>query len=269
MEKQIKILAYLLVGSLILSIYSVSKVFEVQNYSREAQYFLKNEISSLTSDISNLQYELYELVEANRFINHVEFTPNSLENETSVQVSAVWTFNELDNNADVVFSYRDTSSNVWEEVKAISLNLSQYEASFLLDSDKDYEYQITAVGTSTKSSSVDTIPATSYKRVVTYKSEFGSDGKDRIGYFNITVHQMSSPLVEEFKIKEANVHITYGNGNEGVEPLVRRAGTYGYFEGELDTKDMKKLELEVIFQDGHTKKREIYPNEGKFDDKSW
>ena len=79
MEKQIKILAYLLVGSLILSIYSVSKVFEVQNYSREAQYFLKNEISSLTSDISNLQYELYELVEANRFINHVEFTPNSLE----------------------------------------------------------------------------------------------------------------------------------------------------------------------------------------------
>ena len=264
-----KILAYLLVGSLILSIYSVSKVFEVQNYSREVQNYLRNEINSLSSDISTMQYELFELVEANKFINHVEFTPNSVENDNSVKVSAVWTFNELDNNADVVFAYRDTSSNVWEEVKASSLNLSQYEASFLLDSDKDYEYQITAVGTSTKSSPVDTIPDTTYKRVISYNTEFGSDGKDRIGYFRVTVHQMNSTLIEAFRIKEANVHISYGDGKEGVESLLRRAGTYGYFEGELDTKNMKKLELEVIYQDGYTKKREIYPNEGNFDDKSW
>ncbi|WP_096155561.1 hypothetical protein [Bacillus sp. FJAT-45066] len=268
MEKQMKILAFLLIGSLILSIYSVSKVFEVENNSRQEVIYLRSEINRLTSNIDNMQYELYELVEANRFINHVEFTPKSVVNENFVHVTAVWTFNELDNDAEVIFSYRNTSSNVWEEIKATSLNLTQFEANVVLASNKSYEYQITAVGGTTKSSTVDMIPDTSHKRLVQYESEFGSDGKDKIGYFNIAVHPAQSPL-EEFRVREVKVHITYGDGTEGVEELQRRAGTYGYYQGELNTKNMKKLELEVVYQDGYSKKREIYPNEGNFDDKSW
>ncbi|WP_078380775.1 hypothetical protein [Sutcliffiella halmapala] len=265
MEKNVKIIGSVLAVSIILNMFSISLLLKVREQSNEYYYLLHQ----MNSDLNQVMVELNELKEENEWISEVEFIPNQkLSGSNEVMLSAEWVIKELESGATIIFAYKPIDENDWTEVEAKKVTTSSFQASLVIDTEREYEYQLSSTGDMQRGTEVMEIPSHTYKRAVSYSSEYGDNGRGKLTSFEIWLEQ-NEVQISFFKVKEARLYVTREDGIVKDEELIKGSDSDTYWNLRMEGNDIHKVELEVEFEDGYKKKREIYPNEEWIGDKSW
>lgn len=155
MYKGMKTIIILLIFSIVLNFFIFARFQKVQNEVKN----LHNNMSSIYENLNNSIFDmdrqvssrLDEFLEYNTWIKNEEFIID-YENTTNQEVylDIKWSFNEIEENANVYLIYSDKSGK-YVKKEAIKQDNSTYKSSLILLPDKNYKYKIVSEGSIIKS----------------------------------------------------------------------------------------------------------------------
>ncbi|WP_216827485.1 hypothetical protein [Alkalihalobacterium elongatum] len=282
MRNPLKIILAVVIVSLVFNIYSIFKMNQLEqeiNILRESHSSTE---SFMYDRLSNIQQDLYELKEGEKWVADINFLPNvEASSLGEFHLQAQWTFRELESETEVVFSYKKEEDGEWVEVKAIELSGTTYEAPIQIDPDETYMYKISAEGTMNRSSETEFIPTELYgsrELLISFSTETG--GKSTI--FEALIEQ-GEVIFEFYKIEKATANIHFNDGSQKVVDFINEIYDDGieldYMHHELhgekvwivrvEEENMIYVEIEVTYADGSTEKQIFDLLDGVIDERQW
>ena len=267
MKRTIKIISWLVAGSLALNIYTLSALNKMENnLTVRMERSVYNHTDILRSLVVDLHHNINSIKEASKLITSVEFKPNNNSSSPkSIHLDVEWTYRELEQGAIIVLQYREKGAAAWQKVEANQISETSFYAPLLLDPTKEYEYLLVSKGNMIRTEGISTIPSSYYQPAPI--ELFGSNSSSANGKLlhYTAIFSQRKPLFFDFFIVNQITAIVTTNGKDIAMPLARSTHTHyaDYqaeewelsFDAELLKSDITNVTLKIEYANGTTQEK--------------
>jgi len=249
MEKRIQLLTWLVVGSLLINVYSIYRLNDVDSKVQSV-----GSVYSIGSDISRLYTMIYQIVEENKWVVNQEFKPNAgASSPQEIHLDIEWTFKEIEEDANVFLLYRAESETEWTEVPAQNKGMGTFAAPTILSPKEKYEYQAIAKGSTLRTGEIDQIPGEFYRLMPLMPSfhDFYDSERTINGDMVKVTLQFRPPLYDFYKPIKAKAKVyRHDELLDEFEPRLIDRGTSFDIEFELEKSEANYIVFELEYIDG-------------------
>ncbi len=235
MNKSIKILTWLVAGSLALNVYTLSALNKMENnLAVRMERSVYNHTDFLRSLVVDLHHNVNSIKEESKLITSVDFKPNTtISSPKSIHLDVEWTYREVEQGAIIVLQYREKGSAAWQRVEASQISETSFSAPVVLDPIKDYEYQLVANGKMIRAEGISAIPGYYYQAAPLELIGSGaSSSNGKLLQYAVNFTQRKPLFFDFYLITHITATITY-DGKEITAPLTRPEHPhYGDYQAE-------------------------------------
>ena len=266
MDNSKKILVSLLVISLILNLYVISRIGGLQQEFYQLSNNISNTYGNLPHQISSVRHSIDAMYRETQWLVSDEFLPGEeTTGADNIHLLYEFTLREIEEPTDASVFYRAGGRGDWLEIPAEYLGGNTYKTEFFISGDEDYRFKIAAAGQVTELKSIS--PWVYRRQEAEYTGQSSSGNQNQLEmefYFN-----QRPVLFDFYNVDQIRMHL-YRDGKlmETIEGVDAPNHYYGddqkiwvlTYKGKLDY-DQDKLVVEIIYRDGFVVEEEIWPHE--------
>ncbi|MBU8906650.1 hypothetical protein [Desertibacillus haloalkaliphilus] len=269
MERYNKIIIYLVIASLVLNIYLITRTFHLDRQLAMESNHLQSAVELIRSDVNHLTGSMHELTNASRWVTDESFYPDEEgSSPEQLRLTLEWGFQEIGANANVLLQYRELSETDWIEVEAEQVDDVRYRAPLVIDPEHDYEYRVMTRGETVRSSETRRVHENHYRPTpLTMLGSSYSTNQTGLQHYEA---QLAQPevLFDFYKAQRVTAKLTDDQGETETTELQATSGKqadYGHdidevWELEVETTDnLRSISIEVEYADGTVHEGEVWP----------
>lgn len=270
MDRGMKILIVLLVLSFVLNLFVFTRMQETEEELKKLRSSITMMYENLNNTIANkdryINNKLDEFEKDNNWISNEEFLIDfDKTTDKEVHLKYQWSFKELEENAIVYLIYNDKNGNYIKE-EATKQNNGMYTVFLILSPNNKYKYKIMTEGSTLRVGEEKEIPEDYYKPgTISISSMSYEESSGYLSNFELEVTQKGSPISGLYKPEKLQSVIYYNNNEkETVElNIVSESIFNNVWSAYLEnfTNKPEKINLEIIYENGHVESDEIWPKD--------
>lgn len=227
LKKLLKRITILLVVSIVLNLYLISRLGQVEQQLTQRINSAVTYAGRTSDNISSLYHQLRQLKEEQEWLAQADFSLENVSAEGAL-LTGTFDFRSITPGTQVVLQVRPvkddwqtekpTEQNDWQESPAVPQTELTYQAQLQISPDENYEYRLVSWSQDAISaSSIKQVPPELYRRPslvaqMSWGAE-GTDGNRKLTSATIElVYQYKPPQFPDFKPVKATLKIMQENG---------------------------------------------------------